>query len=305
MKQIKKTNCYTQSDCFSQNKNDTNFKKMRVPYSNELMGGIVQHLYALQISAKYIYRGGRDEIRRMCQAPDGSISSYNCASNVAGLTSNLRYVYTNEGRSDTDVISLAVQNHKSLDFGGVKNHILFAFDWSNVRRNYEDYTSSITEGELANEWIYYGGQVIQYANRPATNFTRPYTIRLNTTTSFLIGRFKWLWNNFFRVRSSYNAMASIGTNTQKFKDLQAQYPQITAAFEKYRVPASFNWDMRVGFEVGVWKSNTLYANLDIINVLDNQNLMIASATYTNSAGLTAVPVYELGRQFWVQVGYKF
>ena len=301
----KKSNCYTQSDCFSQNKNDTNFKKMRVPYSNELMGGIVQHLYALQISAKYIYRGGRDEVRRMCQAPDGSISSYNCASNVAGLTSDLRYVYTNEGRSDTDVISLAVQNHKSLDFGSVKNHILFAFDWSNVRRNYEDYTSSITEGELANEWIYYGGQVIQYANRPATNFTRPYTIRLNTTTSFSIGRFKWLWNNFFRVRSSYNAMASIGQRTQRFSEIKAQYPQITAAFEKYRVPASFNWDMRVGFEVGVWKSNILYANLDIINVLDNQNLMIASASFSQSAGTTAVPVYELGRQFWVQVGYKF
>ena len=301
----KKANCYTKTDCFSQNKNDTNFKKMRVPYSNELMGGIAQNLYALQISAKYIYRGGRDEIRRMCQAPDGSISSYNCASNVAGLTSDLRYVYTNEGRSDTDVISLAVQNHKSLDFGGIRNHILFAFDWSNVRRNYEDYTSSITEGELANEWIYYGGQIIQYANRPATNFTRPYTIRLNTTTSFFIGKFKWLWNNFFRVRSSYNAMASISQRTQKYNDLKAQYPQITAAFEKYRVPASFNWDMRVGFEVGVWKSNTLYANLDIINVLDNQNLMIASATFSQSAGTTAVPVYELGRQFWVQVGYRF
>ena len=75
--------------------------------------------------------------------------------------------------------------------------------------------------------------------------------------------------------------------------------------EKYRVPYAFNWDMRIGFEVAIWRGNTLYANVDVINVLDNQNLMIASATYSATAGTTAVPVYEVGRQFWLQVGYKF
>ncbi|MGX3046208.1 TonB-dependent receptor, partial [Helicobacter sp. T3_23-1056] len=137
---------------------------------------------------------------------------------------------------------------------------------------------------------------------PATNFARPHTIRLSTTTSFSIARTKWIINNFFRLRSSYDAMANIGQNTTKWSELKAQYPSITAAFEKFRVPAAFNWDMRVGFEVNAYKGNTLYMNVDILNVLNTQNLMIASASYSN-AGTTAVPVYEVGRQFWLQVGY--
>ncbi|MGX3010626.1 TonB-dependent receptor plug domain-containing protein [Helicobacter sp. 23-1044] len=293
----------------TQNKNDTNFKKIRVPYSDELMGGITQRIYMFVISAKYIYRAGKDEIRRMCQAPDGSISSMNCTSNVyiEGLinTRDLRFVYTNEGRSASDIVSLSISNNGGLDFGDVKNNISLAFDWTNVRRNYDDYDTSMTADELNNEMIWYGGQVVSYANKPATNFAQPYTFRLNTTTTFPIKSTKWLWNNFFSWKSPYYAMANIRESTQKFKDLKAQYPEITAAFEKYRVPFSFSWDMRVGFEVDIYKGNTLYVNLDILNVLNNKNLIIASATYADNAGATAIPVYEVGRQFWLQVGYKF
>lgn len=288
----------------TQNKNDTNFKKIRVPYADEFMGGITQKIYAFVINAKYIHRKGVDEIRKMCQAQDGSISTMNCASS-SNQTKDLRYVYTNDGRSASEIVSLSISNEGGLDFGEVKNNILFAFDFTSVRRNYDDYNTNMSADELNNEMIWYGGQVVRYDNKPATNFAQPYTLRLNTTTIFPLWRTKWLWNNFFSWKSPYYAMASIGQRTQKYKAIKAQYPEITAAFEKYRVPFSFSWDMRVGFEVDIYKGNTLYFNLDIINVLNNKNLIIDSATYADNAGLTAIPVYEVGRQFWLQVGYKF
>ena len=71
------------------------------------------------------------------------------------------------------------------------------------------------------------------------------------------------------------------------------------------MPASFTWDMRVGFEMDIYSGNTLYVNVDIYNVLNKQNVAIASLNYSSTAGTTAVPIYEVGRQFWVQVGYKF
>lgn len=288
----------------TQNKNDTNFKKIRVPYADEFMGGITQKIYMFVVSAKYIHRKGVDEIRKMCQAQDGSISTMNCASNTA-QTKDLHYVYTNEGQSESEIISLSISNVGGLDFGEVKNHILFAFDFTSVRRNYDDYNTNMSADELNNEMIWYGGQIVRYDNKPATNFAQPYTLRINTTTTFPLWRTKWLWNNFFSWKSPYYAMANIGKSTQKWKDLKQQYPEITAAFEKYRVPFSFSWDMRVGFEVDIYKGNTLYFNLDIINVLNNKNIIIDSATYADNAGLTAIPVYEVGRQFWLQVGYKF
>lgn len=286
----------------TQTKNDTNFKKIRVPYSDEFMGGITQKIYMFVINAKYIYRQGRDEIRRMCQAPDGSISALSCTSNA---NQSLRYVYTNEGRSDSEIIQVSISNDGGLDFWEVKNYIMFAFDFTNVRRNYNDYNTNMSADELNNELIWYGGQVVRYDNKPATNFAQPYTFRLNTITTFPLWKTKWAWNNFFSLKSPYYAMASIGQKTQKWSDLKAQYPEITAAFEKFRVPFSFQWDIRIGFEIDIYSGNTLYFNLDIINVLNNKNLIIESASYADNAGATAIPVYEVGRQFWLQMGYKF
>ncbi|MGX3046163.1 TonB-dependent receptor, partial [Helicobacter sp. T3_23-1056] len=166
----KKTSCYNRADCFNQNKNDTNFKKLRVPYTDELMGGITQKIYAFILSAKYIYRAGKDEIRRMCQAPDGSLSTMSCTSDLYmpefGINArDSRFVYTNLGQSSSDVVSLSITNNGGLDFGGIKNSILFAFDWTNVRRNYNDYDTSIDANALNNEMIWWGGEVIRYDMR--------------------------------------------------------------------------------------------------------------------------------------------
>ena len=61
----------------TQNKNDTNFSQLKVPYAEEIMAGISQQIYMFNLSAKYIHRFGRDEIRRACKDPQGNISSLN------------------------------------------------------------------------------------------------------------------------------------------------------------------------------------------------------------------------------------
>ena len=291
----------------TRNKNDTNFKQIRVPYADELMAGIIQQIFALQLSAKYIHRFGRDEIRRMCSDPNGNLSSLNCTSNVniGGInTSILRYVYTNTGRSETDVVTLSLQNNVPLEVFSIKNFFLFAFDWTNVNRNYEDYNDVLDNDQLANEYISYDGQLIRYADRPAENFVRPWTLRLNTTHTFNIWHTKWLWNNLFRLRSGYKTMAVTRDADRDQFVIDGVLTPVTT-FKAFQVPASFTWDMRVGFEIDAYKGNTLYVNLDIYNVLNRQNVAVASASYSSSAGTTAVPVYEVGRLFWLQVGYKF
>ena len=291
----------------TRNKNDTNFKQIRVPYADELMAGIMQRIYHFSLSAKYIHRFGRDEIRRMCSDPNGNLSSLNCTSNVniGGInTSILRYVYTNTGRSETDVVTLSLQNNAPLEVFSIKNFFLFAFDWTNVNRNYEDYNDVLDNDQLANEYISYDGQLIRYADRPAENFVRPWTLRFNTTHTFNISRTKWLWNNLFRLRSGYKTMAVTRDADRDQFVIDGVLTPVTT-FKAFQVPANFTWDMRVGFEIDAYKGNTLYVNLDIYNVLNKQNVAVASASYSSSAGTTAVPVYEVGRQFWVQVGYKF
>ena len=81
-------------------------------------------------------------------------------------------------------------------------------------------------------------------------------------------------------------------------------------YRKWDFLGAFNWDMRVGFEVDIWRGQTLYFNADIYNVLNSQNMTtLGTSDGSIASGIalasTAIPVYELGRQFWLQVGYKF
>ena len=295
----------TTMDCiYTVGRSTTKFNELKVPYVDELMAGIAQQIQHFTLGIKYIYRLGRDEVRRSTRNISGLPADSNYQSNY--------YVWTNEGKSTTNVLTISFQNDKPIDLFGIKHFMLFAFDWTNVKRNYTDYTDTLSNAELANQWISWNGQMIRYADKPAENFVRPYTIRLNTTHNFNIGRFKWLWNNFFRYRSSYNAMASTpasygGVNNRPQPDsFNGIYVD---TFRPLNIKGAFTWDIRLGFEVSAWRGkstdHTLYMNVDIYNVLNSKNLAIASASYSATAGTTATPVYEVGRQFWLQVGYKF
>ena len=161
----------------------------------------------------------------------------------------------------------------------------------------------MTPAEIANDFISYGGKLMRYADRPAENFVRPWTLRLNTTHTFNISRTKWLWNNFFRFRSGYNSIIS-DFNKDSFV-INGVLREVDT-FRSFRVPYSFSWDMRLGFEIDAYKGNTLYVNVDIYNVLDTKNIALVSLIDAGvGTGMVTTPIYELGRQFWVQVGYKF
>ncbi|MWV62765.1 TonB-dependent receptor plug domain-containing protein [Helicobacter saguini] len=288
-------------NCVTKYTSDTKFTQLKVPYVDEYMIGFAQSVYDFNIGAKYICRLGRDEIRRITN----TLANIPKDSNYA----DTYYIYTNEGKSTTHVITLSVENKEFIEFFGIKNHFLFAFDWTQVRRNYTDYTDTLSNPELANQWISYNGELLRYADRPADNFNRPYTIRLNTTHIFSIWKTKILWNNFFRFRSSYIAMAStpasyggVANRPQPDKDSNGNYVD---TFRPFNVKGAFTWDMRFGFEINAYKGNSLYVNVDIYNLLDSKNLAIASASYSLTAGTTATPIYEVGRQFWLTLGYKF
>lgn len=295
------------TDCITTYKNDIKFSKLKVPYTDELMGGISQNIYEIRIQAKYIYRQGRDDIRYVR-------SDYVGLSQDPNYT-NTYYTYTNEGKSTTNIIVFSLSHDRALEFFGIKNYASFNVDWTNVERNFVDYSESASLSQIQDDDILWEGKVVAYSQRPASNFVRPFTLRLSTTHSFNIGRFRWLWNNFFRYRSSYKAVAKIhtaGTNydrcatnprwcpTQGYNPAHNDKDQFIARILK----GAFTWDMRLGFEVNVWNQNTLFVNVDIYNVLNAKNPTIATTNYTGTNSSPTI-VYEVGRQFWVQVGYKF
>ena len=278
-------------NCIIASQNSVKFNRLNVPYVDEYVIGIAQNVYEWSFGAKYIYREGKDDIRYVRSDYVNLPSDPNYASTY--------YTYTNEGRSWTYVVTLTLQNDKPIKFLGIENYFFFAFDWTHVTRNFTDYASSATQGEIDDELIRWNGQLIHWSQRPADNYVRPWTMRLSTTSAFTIWKIRGLWNNFFRYRAGYFATAYQNNVEVTLPDGSVQ------GIRDYRVmnlPGSFTWDMRIGMEIDVKGKNTLFINIDIYNILDTENIALASGSYATGA---LTPIYEVGRQFWFELGYKF
>ena len=274
------------------------FNKLKVPYDDELMGAISQNLKLAQIAFKYIYRQGRDEIMRRSRTNSNGLPS------LEGYSNNYT-IWTNDGSSQSHIFSLIIKNIKPILTYGVAHSYLFAFDYTRTSRTYN--LLNADEAYYNDTLIKYNGAIINYRDRPVENWARPFTLRLDTTHAFKIAKTKWMWNNFFRFRAGYDRMVIL-TRTDPRYDSSFSGSQ----YGKMRFPNAFSWDMRLGFELDMYKGQTLYMNVDIYNVLNSKiKSTIATTAYNGStssgafASSSAVAVYEVGRQFWLQVGYKF
>ncbi len=280
------------------NSSSYEFQKLDIPYSNELMVGISQEIGVVNLNAKYIGRRDKDEL------------VYKRTANVPRS-----YYWSNEGSSKSDVISLAVQNTTPIKTANIYHHYLFAFDWTQVRRTYNIYESSVDDGS-ENPDIFYDGKVIKYNERPTENFARPWTIRLNTTHSWQFKQANLLWNNFFRYRSGYDKMVTLNRTTPGY---DATIGSTMTQYGRHHFKGAFSWDMRIGLDFRVdtllrkeSEAGRIYINVDIVNVLNAKN----EATLSNNYNYGQIPTgfvsatygsvaYEVGRQFWIQIGYKY
>lgn len=273
-------------------KSQYSFNKLNIPYSDELMVGLSQDIGTININAKYINRQGKDEITQR------------------GRYGN--WYYSNDGRSKSDIVSISVENNALISTYNISHHFLLAFDKTLTSRTYNLFASD--ETYIDDPDILYDGKVIKYSQRPTENFARPYTIRLNTTQTMKLGSTRLLWNNFFRYRSGYDRMIIL---TKDSPNYNATIANTMSQYGRYHFKGVFNWDMRLGFEFRVdsllkkeVNAGMFYVNVDIINVLDLKNMTSISGAGGNMptgfvSATAAYPVYDIGRQFWLQFGYKY
>lgn len=261
------------------------FDTLRVPYSDEVAVGLSQSVDFVSLDAKYISRQGRDEIVQR-----GSYANWH---------------YTNEGRSKSSVVSLSVQNTKPLKWRNFENHFLLAFDYTSVERGYNPFAADETYIENPN--ILYDGRVIKYSERPVENFALPWTLRLSTTHKTKFGFSNLALNNFFRYRSGYERMVRL---TRTSPNWDAAIGSAMAQYGKHSFKGAFTWDVRVGLEFAA-KSGVFYVNVDVLNLLNTKSETTISGANGNMAAggvlsaSAAYAVYDVGRQFWLQFGYKY
>lgn len=214
------------------------FNKLNVPYSDEFMASIVQNLNLFSVTIKYIHRKGGDEIM---QVKKNTIN----APTESGYATNYT-TYTNDGKSQSDIFSILIENTKPFVTLGIHHHYLLAFDYNRSSRTYNIFSTD--EDYYNDDDILYDGKIIKYRDRPTDNYALPFTIRLNTTHSFLIGRTKWLLNNFFSYRSGYEKMVVINKTNPNYNTSFSG-----DQYAKMKFKNVFKWDLRLGFEVDLYR----------------------------------------------------
>lgn len=268
----------------TQSQNRVRFDELDIAYDDELMFGVAQRWQGFEFNFKFVNRKGRDQVIQVSgdtlgQPPEDP------------TLSDSYTTWTNDGRSETDIYSLTVTPLKSLDWGGTHTTGLLSLDYTDVKYASPTYFDD-AEGSkyFDNPVIQYRGKFIRYSDRPVENFNRPWTARLSTITE--VPQWHLTWSNFLRYRAGYTDIGDTGVNTEH------QGAQVDV-WDKREFGAAFTWDTRLAFELPLTGSHVLFANIDVFNVLDRVNV------YAQSSMTGAVPYYETGRSFWLELGYKF
>lgn len=252
------------------------FETLDIPYSDELNLGINQRWAGLDINLKHVRRDGRDEVlRRRVPSNDGS-----------GYYSANVYEYVNAGRSRSGTSTLSVGLQQPLAWQGSETHLQFAFDHTDVRRNYVDYESSYTDSAY-NRLVRYEGDVIHAYELPQASYNRPWTARLSTQTR--IPAWGLMWSSFLRYRAGFTGFTVTGA-----EDYQGETIDV---IESYDAPRTFSWDTTLEYSLSLPRQQEAYVRVEAMNVFNRRNPL------SGSIGTTSY--YEPGRSYWLELGYRF
>lgn len=260
--------------------NTTVLGDLEVPYDDEWTLGFRQVAWNTAFDLKYVKRKGRDQViavRRDGPVPDPTVRQ------------TFHYAYENIGHSDTDSVSLSIQPLQEFVLGDTSTRASFIANWTDVYRSHND-PEGVRYGY--NFFIEYEGEVMRYNERPVENFARPWEARIMTQTA--IPAWNLTVGSFLSWRGEYTAARYTGVDA--IRDGRE-----VSIYAKRDFGTAMTWDLRFAWEntIGV-KAETLFANLDVTNVLNRRNV---SSHVDDYAG--AFEEYELGRHFQLEVGYRF
>lgn len=262
---------------------DNVFNQLDIAHDDELMLGFSQRLAAATVGLKFINRLGRDQVIQATGRAIGEPSA-DTRELSAGYTT-----WTNEGRSHNQIWSLTADGRQPLRWAGSTTVWQAALDWTDQK-----YASPSYQDEAAGNLYYnsdhvqYLGQLLHRSQLPATNYTRPWTARLTSTTA--IPRWDLAITHFLRYRAGYRDIGATGESVEVDG-------VIADVYERRDFSATFNWDVRISWEKALAGQQAAFVNLDIFNLLDRVSV--------TSLGAQDIPQYETGRAFWVELGYRF
>ena len=250
----------------------TRLADLDTPYADEWTVGIAQKVLGGTLKLDYVERQGKDELYSKILDRD-----------AAG------YVYTewtNDGRSWHQEATL------SWEKNWLDHYLLISACWQETETSNGTYDDSIStaidrdrNGVIDPVW--YNGRLVDREDLPRSDFNREWTAVLTYMGRLPYG---FTFTNVTRYRSGYNAIANTGEDTLPMPPTDRPLD----IYEEVKQPESWIFDWRLDWEKKIRNAQSLIVSLELNNVFNEK---VASGE--------AIDVYDLGRQFWLGMTYKF
>lgn len=242
------------------------YRHLDTPYDDELSAGVYGPFLAGQFGLQAVLRKGHDQIRTKTD-PDTDIDWY-----------------ANSGASETRQVDLYWRSH-AMRWGYSSWHVNASMSWMDKETDadYGDGSGGYQSALDPDEDVIFKGSRIARRELPADDFATPVTANLDVVTGLFDHRVTMV-----------NGLAF--TNGYRYLERTGEDP--ATGLDEYEIEdqgSTIRWDLSVEANLLGGKSSP-YLKVDVINVTDNDNVISSES---------GIQLYGLGRQYWLEMGYRF
>ena len=250
---------------------DTKRKDLKTPYADEIVIGLNSQFKNTNLSLKWVNRQYKDEISR----------------DQIGTGVNRYFQYGNNGYGENDTITFEINTLNPLKLYNTEHQLGLAVNYTDSYRSTPDYTSDYKEEEIR-KLISYDGKIMEFGDRPASNYNQPLTARISWDIGF--DRVPVKISNFFSYKGTYEQMLT-ASSADKVVHNGVKLDTYTLEDVKPR----FTWDMRTTYDWNISKDYSAILGLTINNITNRNNLYVSGSKLYS----------EIGRQFIADITFKF
>lgn len=243
------------------------YQDLDTPYDDELNLGISGPLMSGEAGLMLVERKGQRQVR----------TRYDATTQM--------YWFDNSGSSRTHQVDLYWRSTPA-EWLGAYWAINTSASWMDKQTDTTYGNSSsgyLSNSNSADDEVWFEGKRILKRDLPANDFATPVSINLDLITRS--GDDRLQLRNAFALTNGYRSLRNVGTDS-------------TTGLKQYEVHkqgSTLRWDMSIDFRL-LESRNSPYLRLDIVNVTDNENVISAESN---------VQLFGVGRQYWLELGYRF
>jgi hypothetical protein len=168
--------------------------------------------------------------------------------------------------------------------GEWQNHSLgINATYEKTQVSHESYDDLLNDEDLEDQ-VWFDGHLVKITELPRSDFNRPWVINFVYVGKFPYG---FTFSGVAKYRSGYRALKDSG------EDMVLSDGESVPIYEKVKKGGSVIVSCQVNWEKQLWLNHSLVLSLEVQNLLNKKTPVAATDDY------------EIGRQFWAGMEYRF